>query len=809
MLRNYLLTGFRNLKRNRVYALLNIIGLALGIGCALVIFKVIDYEISYDQHHQNYENIYRVVSQEVRPDRVDFGMGVPHPLAPAMKSEFPEVKEVVRTHYVQSAQINTLDNDEIEKKFLVEEGIVYSEPAFFEIFDVEWLAGNPEMALARPNTAVITASVANQFFGLDERDADEAVGRVIQENNRNRFEIVGVIRDFPGNTNLPFKIFLEYFGQGATNIYFQEGKKWNSVASNTNAYFLGSEGFSKRALESKLPKFVEKYHGEGESEERIYSVQSLSEVHYSKDYESYQSNVPKQSIYGLALIALFLVLTACINFINLATAQAANRSKEVGIRKAIGVSKYQLVVQFFAEVLLITLIASVISLAIGEVLFIYLEEVIGYRLTLFPFNDLPTIAFFVGIVVIVTFLSAAYPSFLLSRMNTVMALKNKITVKQHSGGLSLRKGLVIFQFAISQFMIIGTLVIIAQMDYFLNKELGFETEAIILTPFPDPENATNRERLKQELLSSSAIQEVTFSLSAPTGTSSSHSNFNYAPLKSEDNYQGNFKPVDASYTEFYDISILAGRNLLDKDSSNLVVINRKIADLMGFQGKYDEVLGEKLSTGWNGEKRVVGVMENFHTKSLHEDLDYVLLMNETSFFYELAFKTTTGNYQQAIDHFEKSWEVVFPQFVSSWAFYDEQLADNYESERSISALMKLFSLISIAIGCLGLYGLISFIAQNKMKEIGVRKVLGASVFSILSLFSREIIVLMMIAFVLASPVAYWVLKAWLEDFKFSIGMGPGYFGIALLISAFLALATISHRTISSAMLNPARTLKDE
>ncbi len=808
MFKNYFITGLRNLKRNRVYAILNIVGLALGIGCSVVIFKVINYELAYDKHHANFDQVYRIVAEDIRPDRVDFGMGVPHPLAGALKEDFPEVVEIVRTHYTGSAQINTLANGEIDKKFLIDDGLVYTEPSFFKIFDTKWLAGTDENALAEPKTAVITASVMKKLFGLEKDQADQAIGETIEENNQVNYTIIGVIEDFPENTSLPFKILLEYDAQGATNVYYRDGTLWNSVSSSTNAYFLTGSGFNSRAMESKLPEFVEKYHGEGESQELVYHVQPLSDVHYSKDYDSYGNNVPKESIFALAIIAIFLILTACINFVNLATAQAANRSKEVGIRKAIGGARIQLVAQFFSEIFIITLVATGISLAIGELLFIYLEEVIGYRLTLFPLTDAPTVIFLLLVMTLVTVLSAAYPSFLLARMNTVMALKNKITTKTHSGGLSLRKGLVIFQFAISQFMIIGTLIITAQMDFFLNKELGFDTEAIILTYVPERDKQL-MDRFEQEMRTSSSIVDVTYSMSAPTGQSSSHSNFNYAPLKSEDDYHGNFKPVDSRFVEFFGIDILAGRGIQDSDSNNLVVVNKKIADLMGFQERYPEIIGEKITTGWNGEKTIVGVMDNFHTKSLHEDLDYVLLLNEPRFFYEVAFKTASGSFQQAMDHFNKSWEQVFPEYVSFWEFYDDQLSENYSSERSISSLMKLFSLISIAIGCLGLYGLISFIAQNKMKEIGVRKVLGASVYSILTLFSKEIMVLLAVAFVLASPIALYVLSSWLEDFKFSIAISPNYFVVAFFVSALLALVTISHRTITSALVNPAKTLKDE
>ncbi len=808
MLRNYIITAYRNLSRNKVYALLNVLGLALGIGCSIVIFKVVRYELSYDKHQENYERVYRIVSEDIFPDRVDYGQGVPHPLAAALKEDFPEVLQSVNTH-MDFGQVNTLNNGQIDKKFLLEGKILFTEPQFFEIFPTTWFAGDASTALTEPNTAVITAGTLKKFFDLDVSEATQIIGESISYEGEVIFKIVGVIADPPENTNFSFEVFLEYESQSKTNIYYDDGKRWNSVSSSTNAYFLAADDFDAQALDTKLIEFVEKYHGEGESESDRYHVQPLSDIHYSKQYSNYANTVSKDSLYSLAVIALFLVLTACINFVNLATAQAANRSKEIGIRKAIGSMSSQIITQFFSEIFLITLTASIISLAIGEMLFIHLEEVIGYRLSLFPFTDVPTILFILVLLTAVTFLAGAYPSLLLSKMNTVMALKNKITSKSHSGGVSLRKGLVIFQFTISQFMIVGTLIITAQMDYFLNKDLGFNRDAKINTYLPERDHV-KRERFKELMLSSSSIKDITFSLSAPMGNSDSHSNFNYDPLNSEDDYHGNFKLVDERFTEYYDIELLAGRGLRKSDSVNVTLINEKIAILMGFKDRYDEVIGEKLETGWGGGKNVIGVVKNFHSKTLREDLDYVFLLNVPEYFYEISFKIASrNNYEDALKHFNETWESVYPEYVKDWDFYDEQLAARYADEKRVSSLMKLFSIIAIVIGCIGLYGLISFIALNRMKEIGVRKVLGASVRNILVIYSKEIIILLSVAFVVAGPGAYYLMGRWLEDFRYSIDITPMFFVVSFFLSMLVALLTISHRTISSALMDPARTLKDE
>ena len=332
-------------------------------------------------------------------------------------------------------------------------------------------------------------------------------------------------------------------------------------------------------------------------------------------------------------------------------------------------------------------------------------------------------------------------------MNTVKALKSKITAKDHSGGLNLRKTLVIAQFTISQFLIIGTVIIAAQMKYFMEKDLGFEKEAIIKSYLPERDEVKNA-RFKTMMLEDPSIENVTFSLSSPTGNSNSHSNFNYPPLEIEEDFNASYKPADESYVSLYGLEILAGRNLQKGDSVNYVIINQKIADLMGFKDDYAGAIGEHLTSGWTrGDLTVIGVMKDFHSQDLSEDFQYVMLLRDPDVYYELAFKTKDGaNVNSAISHFENAWEKVYPEFVLDWEFYDVELANNYQQEQSVATLMSTFSGVSIIIGCLGLYGLIAFISANRTKEVGIRKVLGASILSIIGKFTKEVFILVIIAF---------------------------------------------------------------
>lgn len=809
MLKNYLLTAIRSLKRNKVYTFLNVFGLALGIGCALVIYKVVRFETSFDKHQDKYASVYRVVNHSIYPDRVDKGMGTPHPLGPALKAEFPEIAHVVRTNYMNGSQLNVTSENGAVEKFLFEEGLAFTEPAFFDIFTIDWKAGNRETALQEPNTVVISESNAQKLFQLREGEEAEAIGKLVNFNNVRDFKVVGIMGDPVETTSVPFEMLFEYQGQDHQEInpYFGKGARWNSTSSNTNTYVVPGTGFDPASFNQKLLGFVEKYHGKDHAEDKNYLVQPLSDVHYDEEYSAYSETISLQFLYALGIIGIFLVVTACINFVNLSTAQASNRAREIGIRKAIGSFGHQLVIQFLAEIAMITLFALLISLAISELMFSLLKDILGMELTLDLLNSPETLLFLFVLFVVVSLLSGFYPAILLSRMNAVQALKSRITVKQ-AGGLPLRKGLVILQFTISQFLIIGTLIVSSQTNFFLKKDLGFNTKAIFTTYLPERDEV-KMERFRQAMLSSSAIENVSFAISEPSGEAEAHSNFNYPPLGSQQDYNGNFKPVDEAYADLFELKLLAGR-FVQKGDSNNVVINRQIADLMGFENEYPEALGKKLTTGWGGDKTVVGVMEDFHAYSLERGLDYILLFYQPEVFYNLSFKAAAPDrIEDARTHFEETWEIIYPEYVIDYTFYDEYLAERYENVQNITALMKLFAGISILIGCLGLYGLISFIAINKTKEIGVRKVLGASVMNILAMFSREVFILMTIAFAVTTPIAWYFLNAWLDNFAFRISIGPGFFIVAFIATMLIALVTISHKTLTSAFINPAETLKDD
>lgn len=808
MIRNYILTALRNIKREKLYTSMNIAGLAMGIGCALVIFKIIKHELSYNEYHSNYDQIYRIVKEEYLSTGTAFESGVPHPTGEAMRVDFPGVTAGL-IDYQYGCQVTVTASNGNVNRFWEDDGLAFAEPDVFKILDFNIIAGDRTDPVTHPRSLVITASLARKYFDLKDNNLEQAIGKSIQIENALNATVSAVMADPPLATDLPLKIIGHYKSQSYVNPYFYEGTNWNSTSSSTHCYVLLPKGMSPETINEQFPDFLNKHIYEDFAETEKYFLQHISEMHYDDRFEIYtERQVNMKMLWGLGVIGIFLIVTACINFINLSTAQAVKRSKEIGVRKTLGSSKIQLIAQYLSETLLITIFASFLALIISELLFLHLEEVIGYKLTLELLKDGQTLFFLIAVIIITGLVSGFYPAWVMSRMNPVLALKRTFNSKSSSGLMSLRRVLVIIQFAISQMLIIGTIIIVYQLEYFRSKDLGFDKEAIVLTGIPD--NDINKlKRFKDGLKANPKVSMVSYSLSAPMGHSNSQSNIRHPSFDEDADYAGNFKYVDGDYFGLFDLEIIAGRSLTESDSSNKIVINERLARLMGHT-EVRTAIGDKL----NKKLSVVGVVEDFHTKSLRKDLDYVVMVNNPGAFYEAAIKLkVAGNDMEDFKNFEQymnqEWDKVFPEYIFDYEFYDKQLARRYDKEEKISDLFKLFAIIAIFIGCLGLYGLVAYMVNQKTKEIGVRKVLGATIWNILSIFSKEMLGLVLLAFGIAAPVGYVVMSNWLEAYTYRIEMSPKVFALSIVVSLIIALLTIGYKSINASLTNPVDSLKDE
>jgi putative ABC transport system permease protein len=806
MIKNYFKTAFRGLGRNKNYAVINIAGLAAGIGICLLIFITIQFELSYDNFHSKKDRIYRVLTEYHHADlaNVFYGSGVPLAIPAALGNNFPQVEKVVPIFSEANDQIIVLDDKgQTVKKFKEEKGVFFTEPAFFSIFDFQWLSGNPATALKEPNTAVLTKEIAEKYFG----DWKSAVGKTIRWNNLYTLKITGILATIPANTDFQFKIVISY-GTGFT-ADFAKSTDWQSTRSAFGCYLLLAPNTSADAFNVQLRALSKKMEPPDDKDSHI--IQPLSQVHYDTQAGNYSGKrISPELIRALWLIAGFILLIACVNFINLSTAQALNRAKEVGVRKILGSNKWQLKMQFIAETFLIVASSVILSVLISILLLPSLSRIVDLPLTINFISNPVIVVFLLIITIVTTLLAGLYPSAVLTRFNPIDTLKTTMKAKS-TKGISMRRGLVIFQFVIAQALIIGTLIMIKQMNYFTSRPLGFDKDAIVNIPFPRDSAGTSRlSVLRKELSDVTGIRNVSFSSNTPIeDDNDSWTNFKFDNAAKETDFYAILKWVDNHYLSTYKLQLAAGRNLQASDTAREFLVDELLLKNLGITDpslaidKKINLWGEEI----NGT--IVGVLKEFNARSLRRDLAPVLMTTLTTGYRVAGIKFANSDISSMMKSIEKIWNRIYPDFVFEYKFLDSKIDSFYRQERQLSELYQIFAVIAILLSCLGLYGLASFMAVQRIKEVGIRKVLGATTSHIVYLFSKEFVVLIAIAFVIASPIAWYFMHQWLQDYVYRIRISGWIFLLGGLISVLIALITVSLKAIKAALANPVRSLRSE
>lgn len=798
MFKNYLKTAWRNIVRQKGSTIINISGLTLGITCSIILFLLVAHIASYDNFQSKRDRIYRVVNQSDGKNGTNYQTGVPTVLPDAFKADFHEAEEVVFTSYRNDALILIPQPNGELKKFQEENGVVYTEPSFFKIFDRTMISGDPLKGIDDPNEALISVSLAKKFFGKED-----ATGEVLSFEGDD-YKITGIMQDAPTNTDFPFELILSYVTIKAQSQ--QAG--WGSIWSNEHCYFLLREGEDISKVEARLPAFTKKYLGEDDFDHTVFTTQAMKDFHYDERYNTYSnSTTPRAMLIAFGVIALVLVITACINFINLATAEAIKRSKEVGVRKSLGSSRGQLVRQFLGETTIVTLVSVLMSVALAQVALNFLNPFMELELELNFSTQSSLWLFLVGTTIGVSLLSGLYPAFVISGFSPALVLKNQMGNK-NSSSYFLRRSLVVTQFMISQLLIIITIVIISQMNFSRNADLGFTKEAILFVPIPEQGNdaATSKMKtLREEMLNVPGVEMASLANTPPSSGSVSGTNFSIAGVDEE--FMTQIKTVDGNYIDMYSLELIAGKNIQDLDTTLGYVVNERLVRNAGFKSP-EEILGKEM-TIWDKRYPVVGVVKDFHTVSLRRPIEATAMFNRVVSYRTLGLKIDMRKSQDVIDNLKDKWESRYPQHLFEYQFLDESIAEFYDGERRMSILLSIFTSMAIFIGCLGLFGLATFMANQKTKEIGVRKVLGASVQSIIMIFSKEYLILITIGFVLAAPLGYLAMSAFLEEFEYKIPLGPGIFITGLVITLAIAALTVGFKSFRAASANPVKSLRYE
>ncbi|MES2061613.1 MAG: ABC transporter permease [Bacteroidota bacterium] len=815
MFKNYLKIAWRSLTRNKSYAAINVTGLAVGIAVCMVIFIIIQYQTSFDNFHAKKERIYRVLTEyhQTSSTNTSYGKEVPLPMPTGLKTSFPQIEQVAPIFASQDDQLQIAGNNGTpEKIFKEQRGVFFTAPSFFKIFNFPLLAGS-YASLNDPNNVLLTKEIAEKYFG----DWKTAMGKTIKlqaggyifEHGTEVLKVSGILATIPANTDFQLKLVVAY-GTGFTGSIIAKSTDWEDrTTSDFGCYILLPPNTSADNFNQQLRAYSQKMQSAANKDSHI--IQPLSAVHYDTQTGNYSNKtISHQLINVLWLIAAFILLIACVNFINLATAQAVNRAKEVGVRKVLGSSKSQLQIQFITETFLIVTGAVIFAAIITILALRSVSRLLDLSLSFNILNNPAIILFLLAVTILVTALAGFYPAIILSRFNPVNALKSKITANT-AKGVSLRRGLVVFQFIIAQALIIGTLIIVKQMNYFMDQPLGFDKDAIVNVPFRvDSLRMSRLDYLKQQLLSVNGVQAVSFNSNTPVENGNDiWSTFRFNHAIKETDFKAITKFADNGYVPAYKLPLIAGRNLQPSNYTREILINESLMKSLGIKNPND-ILNKEISI-WGDKIKcpVVGVLKDFNDRSFRHNLAPLLITTNITMYNQAGIKITTTNIPSTMQSVKKIFEQTFPDFVYEYKFLDDKIESFYKQETQLAALYKIFAAIAIFLSCLGLYGLASFMAVQRIKEVGIRKVLGATASSIVYLFSKEFIILIAIAFAIATPLAWYYMHQWLQAYVYRISISWWLFAAGGLVAIIIALATISFQAIRSARANPVKSLRSE
>jgi putative ABC transport system permease protein len=819
MFKSYFKTAFRSLSRNRNYTVINIAGLAVGIAVCMMIFIIIQFQTSYDTFHTKKDRIYRVLTEQHHADAATttYAKNVPFPMPAGLETAFPQLEQVAPVYASHNDELQVLDdNGTPVKNFKEQSGVFYTSPSFFNMFDFPLLAGS-YASLNDPNNVLLTKEIAETYFG----DWKTAMGKTIKLTGYYSMgaglfqfppvalKVSGILATIPANTDFQLKLVVAWGTDFTGDKQYGFGQpQWNQSAPDFGCYILLPSAVSVDNFNQQLKAYARKIQPADNKDS--YIIQPLPAVHYDAVAGNYSNKtISHELINVLWLIASFILLIACVNFINLSTAQAVNRAKEVGVRKVLGSNKRQLQIQFIVETFLIVTGAVLLAAGITILLLPYVNGLLELSLSFNIRNNPAILLFLLTVAIVVTALAGFYPSIVLSRFNPVNALKSKVTVNAVKG-ISLRRGLVVFQFIIAQALIIGTLIIVKQMDYFMNQPLGFDKDAIVNVPYrPDSTGGKLTDYLKQQLLSN-GVEAASFNSNTPVEDDNNmFTAFKFDHALKDADFQAITKFADHDYVPTYKLQLVAGRNLQPSGWTREFLVNESFVKSLGLK-KPEDILNKEISImGGLIKCPVVGVLKDFNDRSLRQNLAPLLIATNSTMYRQASIKLATTNMATTMQSIKKIWEQTFPDYVYEYRFLDDKIAGFYKQETQLSQLYKIFAAIAIFLSCLGLYGLASFMAVQRIKEVGIRKVLGATAGNIIYLFTKEFIILIAIAFAIATPIAWYYMHHWLQDYAYRINISWWLFAASGLVAIFIALATISFQAVKAAIANPVKSLRTE
>ncbi|MFD2935900.1 ABC transporter permease [Spirosoma flavum] len=808
MLRSYFKIAFRNLRSQRSYTLLNIIGLSVGMAGGLLIFMFLRHHLSTDRHHAKFDRIFRIDTDlHLADGSIEYNPEAPLPMAQALRTEYPQVEQAAFLMMLRELTVSIKQSDQANgspsgpkqtqsMRFQEHKGVGLVESEWFDIMDYRWLQGNPKTALHEPNSVVLTTSWAERYFGNAN-----PIGRVMTLDNKVDVTVTGLLAEPPTTTDTDLGLFISLATLKTIDSTYSM-TDWYWLNSTNRVYVTLKSPDAAPSIERTFPALSKKHYGADASVFHFH-LQPMREFHF--DVARGGTTIRASLLWSLGAVGMLLIVAACINFINLATVQALRRSKEVGVRKTLGSSRSQLIGQFLLETTLIILAATGLALLFIILLLPLFNEWVQLDLSLRP--DWLTMCFIGLLLSGIILLAGGYPAAVLSGVEPWEALRGTLSAGSDRG-FTVRKVLVVTQFVVCQALIIASLVVANQIRYIQQADLGFRKDNVVIVTLPYGQKA-KQDAFKQQLSHYADIQSVSLSHLTPASNLQFGGSFKFNGSTEWSKFPIRDRLADADYLSTYGIKLLAGRNITPGDTIRDYVINETLLHKLGFRNP-QQVLGKMLQYYLSPiPLPIVGVVKDFHQKSLRDEIGPCFIANQASWYKQAGIRISGNDPAQTLQHIRQTWQQLFPNDVFEYQYVDQQLAKFYETETLIARLTNIFTSIAILICCLGLYGLVSHVVVQRTKEIGIRKVLGASVASIVTLLSKDFLKLVLIAIVIASPLAWWTMNQWLQDFAYKITIGWWMFGLAGLVAVSIALLTVSFQSIKAALANPVKSLRSE
>jgi len=801
MFKNYIKITLRNLFRQKLYAVITIFGLSIGMTCCLLIMLYVKQELSYDSHFPNADRVYRAALKTIRSQGASLSAASPAPLGPALAEDYPEIESVTRIYFDSEVLFEYGD-----KRLFEPNNVIYADPDFFKVFPFRIIRGDPSHLLDSPDAIVLTASMADKYFG-----GEDPVGKVLRVNNQSHFMVTGIVEDVPINTHYHFGFVISFLAKNEENF----GTWLNLWTGVTNLYTyavlpkdLDAEGFTRR-----VEDIITRHSGRRPGIERKIFFQPLKSIHLHSHLKAeIEANNHISSLLILATIAFLILIMACINYMNLATAQSSRRAKEVGIRKVLGALRFQLIKQFIGESILLTVLSLSLSLIFVEMLLPAFSALVGKSIKLGLGENLLFVAGFFVMVIFVGISSSLYPAFFLSRPQPVKTLKGLTTpVRGSRSQMFFKNALVVIQFSVSIILIVCTIIVNQQLYFTKTAPLGFAKEQTVVVPVYSESGRKQSEVIKNELLSSPGVTGASACLGTPIGSFTIITRAFPEGKSPEESFYLHHNFVDFDFIDQFNIEMVAGRKFSKEysiDSGETFIINEAAVREWGYSSP-EEVLGKRLRSGMDIEGTIIGVTRDYHISSFHDEIEPVALIHDPEYFYTMAVKIQSDDIPAALASIEKTMNKFVPEFPFTYTFLDDDINKGYAKEEQTARIIQTFSLIAIFLGCLGLFGLAAFAAERRTKEVGIRKVLGATASSILFLMSTEFSKWVLVSNIVAWPIAYYAMNKWLQGFAYRIDIGLFPFVAAAALAFMIAVLTVCYRAVKAAAANPVDSLRYE